>query len=36
MIKLIGFLTYNLGKKIYWIRIGRVKIEWIAKVRGEK
>lgn len=31
MIKLLGFLTYNTGKGYYWVRIGRVKIEWIRK-----
>ena len=31
MIKLLGFITYNIGKGSYWVRIGRVKIEWIKK-----
>ena len=32
-IKLKGFFTYNIGKGIYWVRIGRVKIEWIRKAQ---
>ena len=33
MIKLLGLLTYNIGKGYYWVRIGRVKIEWIRKAQ---
>ena len=31
MIKLIGFVTYNFGKGTYWVRIGRIKLEWIVR-----
>jgi hypothetical protein len=28
MIKLIGFITYNIGGGYCWIRIGNLFIEW--------
>jgi hypothetical protein len=31
MIKLLGFITYIIDKDLCWVRIGRVKIEWIKK-----
>lgn len=31
VIKLKGFLTYNIGKGYCWIRIGKLFIEWKIK-----
>lgn len=33
MIKLKGWLTYNLGKGTHWIRMGRVMITYIHKAQ---
>jgi hypothetical protein len=33
MIKLKGYITYNIGGPWNWIRIGRIKIEYI---KGKK
>jgi hypothetical protein len=35
MIKLLGFITYNIGKGFYWVRIGRIKLEWIKKASNK-
>jgi hypothetical protein len=31
MIKLKGFITYNIGGGYCWIRIGNLKIEWMVQ-----
>jgi len=31
MIKLKGFITYNIGGGYRWVRIGNLKIEWMVQ-----
>ena len=31
VIKLKGFITYNIGKGYCWVRIGNLKIEWMVQ-----
>lgn len=36
MIKLKGYLTYNIGKGYYWIRIGNIMIQYMHQKKANK